>query len=94
MQTRSKKGMREDTSRTVNATQSARSEQNIAREHNAKETSRGQTRSAATGRTIGSATKDDRHGLHTDHGVSRRTESRRQGYMGSESKSKSHRKNI
>jgi len=86
--------MTEDYEQTLNAMQSARSEQNIAREHNAKETGRGQTRRAATGRTIGSATKDDRHGLNTDHDTSRRTESRRQGSMGSESKSKSHRKNI
>jgi hypothetical protein len=94
MQTPSKKGMTENYGRTLNEMQSARLKQNIAREHNAQETGRGQTRSAATGRTIGSATKDERHGVHTDHGTSRRTESRRQGSMGSESKSKSQRKNV
>ena len=50
--------------------------------------------SSATGKMPGSGTKDNRHGLHTDHSTSRRTESRRQGSMGSESKSKSNRKNI
>jgi len=86
--------MTENHEQTINVMQSARSEQNIAREHNAKETGRGQTRRASTGRTIGSATKDARHGLNTDHGTSRRTESRRQGSMGSESKSKRMRKNV
>ncbi len=94
MQTRSKKGMSKDHEQTVNAIQSALSEQNPAREHNAKETGRGQTRRAATGRTLGSATKDARHGLNTDHGTSRQSESRRQGSIGSESKGKRMRKSI
>jgi hypothetical protein len=46
------------------------------------------------GRMMGAASKDMRHGLHTDHAASRRSESRRQGYMGSESKGKENRKNI
>ena len=45
------------------------------------------------GRTMGAATKDSRHGIHTDRSASRRTESRRDGSMGSESKPKSQRKN-
>jgi hypothetical protein len=45
------------------------------------------------GRTMGAATKDNRHGIHTDRSASRRTESRRDGSMGSESKPKSQRKN-
>ncbi len=94
MQTRSKKGMMENYERTMNAAQSARSEQNEAEEHNTGETGRGQTRRASTGRTMGTATKDNRHGLHTDRSTSRRTESRRQGSMGSESKSKRMRKNV
>ena len=94
MQTRSKQGMNEDYKRTLNEMQSARSEQNAAKEHNAVQTRRGEARRAATGRTIGSATKDNRHGLATDRSTSRRTESRRQGSMGSESKSKRMRKNV
>ena len=45
------------------------------------------------GRTMGAATKDSRHGIHTDRSASRRTESRRDGSMGSESRPKSQRKN-
>ena len=57
-------------------------------------TKSGETLPGGIGRTMGSATKDGRHGIHTDHGASRRTESRRGGSQGSESKSKSARKNI
>ena len=46
------------------------------------------------GRMVGAATKDNMHGLHTDHTASRRSESRRQGSMGRESKGKENRKNI
>jgi hypothetical protein len=46
------------------------------------------------GRMIGAATKDNRHGLHTDHSPNQRSESRRQGYMGSENRDKSQRKNV
>jgi hypothetical protein len=45
-------------------------------------------------RTMGAATKDAKHGLHTDHGTSRRSESRRDGSMGRESKMKMNRKNV
>ena len=64
------------------------------RENLAKETLHGEARRARIGRTLGAATKDNRHGLHTDHTASRRSESRRQGYMGSESKGKQNRENI
>ena len=70
------------------------SEEESARNDIASETERGPSRRAATGRTLVAATKDNRHGLHTDHAASRRTESRRQGYMESESKSKRNRKNV
>jgi len=49
---------------------------------------------ADTGRTMGSSTKDSKHGIHTDRSSSRRTESRRSGSMGSESRDKSNRKNV
>ena len=46
------------------------------------------------GRMMGAASKDSRHGLHTDRSTNRRTDSRRQGYMGSESRGKENRKNV
>lgn len=45
-------------------------------------------------RMVGAATKDNRHGLHTDHTPNQRSESRRQGYMGRENKGKENRKNV
>ena len=56
-------------------------------------TNKGDVTKPEFGRTMGAATKDSRHGIHTDRSASRRTESRRDGSMGSESKSKSQRKN-
>lgn len=69
--------------------------ENSARKRMADATNgRGSVDKGGMARTMGSATKDSKHGLHTDHGASRRTESRRDGSMGSESKSKSNRKNV
>lgn len=59
-----------------------------------RDTDDGQVTSPDRGRTMGAATKDNRHGIHTDRSTSRRTESRRDGSMGSESKSKTRRKNL
>lgn len=58
-----------------------------------RETNKGTVTRSDIGRTMGAATKDSRHGIHTDRSTSRRTESRRDGSMGSESKPKSQRKN-
>ncbi|HEY3875525.1 MAG TPA: hypothetical protein VGM92_08605 [Candidatus Kapabacteria bacterium] len=86
--------MKEKRNKMTSRMQSATSETNAARMMEASDSRRGgDVRRASTGRTVGAATKDNRHGLHTDHGTSRRTESRRQGSMGSESKSKEQRKN-
>jgi hypothetical protein len=61
--------------------------------HMGRETNKGSVTKPEFGRTMGAATKDNRHGIHTDRSASRRTESRRDGSMGSESKPKSQRKN-
>jgi len=90
----SKKGMNPARESSMRNRYVSRSEEESARNNSAKETLHGASRRANTGRTLGAATKDNRHGLHTDHTTSRRTESRRQGYMGSESKGKQNRKNI
>jgi hypothetical protein len=58
-----------------------------------RHTDKGTVTKPEFGRTMGAATKDSRHGIHTDRSASRRTESRRDGSMGSESKPKSQRKN-
>ena len=86
--------MKNDAERNANARQRAKSERISAENDNAAQTTRGEVRQGALGRTLGSATKNNRHGLATDRSTSRRTESRRQGYMGSESKNKSARKNV
>jgi hypothetical protein len=58
-----------------------------------RHTDKGNVTKPEFGRTMGAATKDSRHGIHTDRSASRRTESRRDGSMGSESRPKSQRKN-
>ncbi len=78
----------------MNARQRAQTKWVSAEADSGAETSRGEVRRGAVGRTMGSATKNNRHGLATDRSISRRTESRRQGYMGSESKRKSGQKNV
>ncbi|HWF43592.1 MAG TPA: hypothetical protein VG537_03015 [Candidatus Kapabacteria bacterium] len=90
----SQKGMNPARESSMHNQYVSRSEEESARNNSAKETLHGASRRATSGRTLGSATKDNRHGVHTDHTTSRRTESRRQGYMGSESKGKQNRKNI
>lgn len=59
-----------------------------------KNTDKGSVTKPEFGRTMGASTKDSKHGIHTDRSTSRRTESRRDGSMGSESKAKSQRKNV
>ncbi len=71
-----------------------KNEWNSATADSAQETKHGDTKRGGVRRTVGAATKDNRHGLATDRSTSRRTESRRQGYMGRESKSRAMRKNV
>ena len=74
--------------------QRVRAEYQSARNHLAHETRQGDARRPGRGRALGAATKDSRHGVHTDHTASRRSESRRDGSMGRESQAKSNRKNV
>jgi len=74
--------------------QRARDEEQKSRNRNGREVRHGSTGQPGLRRAMGAATKDNRHGVHTDHTDSRRSESRRDGHMGRESQSKQHRKNI
>ena len=78
----------------VEMMKNADSKESSAKSRMAGMTSSGDARRGDTGRTLGAATKDSRHGVNTDRSTSRRTESRRTGSMCSESKPKSQRKNI
>jgi hypothetical protein len=74
--------------------QDSRYENSAKERMDASSRERGSVDKGGVSRTMGAATKDAKHGLHTDHSASRRSESRRAGSMGSESKAKSNRKNI
>ncbi len=87
--------MRDEKSKVLRTLREAEAERVSAEIDTAAETARGDVRRVALSKRVGSATKDNRHGLATDHGSSpRHTESRRQGYMGRESKDKNARKNV